>query len=97
MKFGSKEMIKKAAEAKKLKQAIAVETVSKIPDKHRSYFKDIPKPYLTLMIASYQGKLPYSKAVKAKCLDCSCYDKTEITNCTVKTCPLFSLRPYQKN
>lgn len=40
------------------------------------------------------------KAVKAKCLDCSCYNSTEVRECPVKNCPLYAFRngknPYRK-
>ncbi len=44
---------------------------------------------------AYSGK---SKAagIKAKCLDCSCWQRIEITNCTALACPLWPYRPYQE-
>ena len=38
-----------------------------------------------------------ASAVKAKCLDCCHHQKTEIENCSARLCPLFNVRPYQKN
>ena len=35
-------------------------------------------------------------ALKAKCLDCCCWQKLEITTCTTSSCPLWPYRPYQK-
>jgi hypothetical protein len=34
--------------------------------------------------------------VKAKCLDCACWQIPEITDCRVFTCPLWAHRPYKK-
>jgi hypothetical protein len=34
--------------------------------------------------------------IKAKCLDCCNWERVEVANCTVVTCPLWRLRPYQK-
>ncbi len=34
-------------------------------------------------------------AINAKCYDCCCYQKAEISLCTAEDCPLFNLRPYQ--
>ena len=34
-------------------------------------------------------------AINAKCYDCSCYQRKEVTFCTVKKCPLYRLRPWQ--
>lgn len=33
-------------------------------------------------------------AVKAKCLDCCNWDKSEIKDCLCPACPLFEVRPY---
>ena len=32
------------------------------------------------------------KAVRAKCLDCSCYQPSEVTQCAFKACALWSFR-----
>ena len=32
------------------------------------------------------------KAIRAKCLECSCGQMSEVGNCTVKTCPLWEYR-----
>lgn len=32
------------------------------------------------------------KAIRAKCLECSCGQMSEVRNCTVKTCPLWEYR-----
>jgi hypothetical protein len=34
-------------------------------------------------------------AIKAKCLTCTNFDRSEITHCRVETCPLWVVRPYQ--
>lgn len=34
-------------------------------------------------------------AVKAMCLQCSDFDRDEVTYCTVERCPLHLYRPYQ--
>lgn len=52
--------------------------------------------------ASYKGLLDkvsagsYAATVKGKCLDCVQFQKSEITNCTCVSCPLWHVRPYQK-
>ena len=50
--------------------------------------------YHKITAKAYEGN---SKAagIKAKCLDCCCWQRTEITNCTVLACPLWPYRPYQ--
>jgi len=44
----------------------------------------------------YAEKVSPRQAIKAKCLDCTCWQRAEITNCTVETCPLHDFRPFQK-
>lgn len=39
------------------------------------------------------GKCSRSQALKAKCLDCSNFNRDEVDNCTVTTCPLWHFRP----
>lgn len=40
------------------------------------------------------------KAIEAKCLDCSCYQPSEVRECVVQTCPLHPFRlgknPYKR-
>ncbi len=36
-------------------------------------------------------------AINAKCYDCMCFQKKEITLCPSKDCPLYFVRPYQKS
>lgn len=38
-----------------------------------------------------------SSAIKAKCLDCCFFDRAEIGRCKIRTCLLWSYRPYQKD
>jgi hypothetical protein len=35
------------------------------------------------------------KSINAKCFDCSNHQKEEVANCTVKTCPLWEVRPWK--
>jgi hypothetical protein len=49
-----------------------------------------------LFFRVYAGQSGLTEAVKAKCLDCSCWQIAEITDCRVFTCPLWAHRPYQK-
>lgn len=32
------------------------------------------------------------KAIRAKCLDCTCNQVGEVRECTIKTCPLYEYR-----
>lgn len=35
-------------------------------------------------------------AINAKCFDCCCFQRKEVTLCTATDCPLFNLRPWQQ-
>lgn len=61
-----------------------------------NYLKLVPPMYQKMLLDLFRGKNSKATALKAKCLDCSCYQKEEITNCPVKQCPLWNFRPYQK-
>lgn len=34
-------------------------------------------------------------AINAKCFDCCCEQRAEVTHCTAVGCPLYLLRPWQ--
>ena len=38
------------------------------------------------------SRLTRAKAIRAKCLDCSCGDKKEVRMCPAKSCPLWIYR-----
>ena len=58
-----------------------------IPDKHKgSYRRTWDKA---------MSKKSLRSAVNAKCQDCCCWVKAEITDCRVYCCPLYEYRPYQ--
>lgn len=47
-----------------------------------------------------EGINTFSKAIKAKCLDCCCGQMSEVRNCTCSSCALHAFRnghnPYSK-
>lgn len=62
-----------------------------------SDFKNVPDKNKRLYLQVHTVDKPsYPDAVKLKCLDCCCWDRTEITNCTVRQCGLWAIRPYQR-
>jgi hypothetical protein len=55
--------------------------------------KDIPEIYREIYEkAVIGGSKP--AAIKAFCLECVCWQKNEIINCTCVTCPLYLVRPF---
>ena len=59
-----------------------------IPDKHNGAYR---RTWDKAM--AHKG---FKAAVTAKCQDCACWVKAEITNCQVYCCPLWEYRPYQQ-
>lgn len=55
-----------------------------------------PKLY-PLFLRVYAERRSKAAAIKAKCLDCCCYQRKEVALCTVVACPLWHFRPYQKD
>jgi hypothetical protein len=59
------------------------------------YLSTIPLKYQTLQARALAGTLAPRQAIKARCQQCSNFQRAEITHCTVCTCALWALRPYQ--
>jgi hypothetical protein len=63
-------------------------------DKQKQWFSKIPKVYQ----ANYETAISGSSraaAVKAKCLDCTNWQRAEISCCPVDTCPLWPYKPFR--
>lgn len=45
--------------------------------------------------SSFVSKKMLREAIRDKCLDCTCDQRTEIKLCPVTKCPLWKHRPYQ--
>ena len=56
---------------------------------------DIPDHFKHLFKKVWEGTTSRKARIKAKCVDCSCYQRVEVRKCTVKLCPLWPIRPYQ--
>jgi len=63
--------------------------------KQIKWMNNMPEIYRNGYKKAMLGKSK-STALKQKCLDCVCWQRTEIDNCGVETCPLYPYRPYQK-
>ena len=42
-------------------------------------------------------ELTMKQAILAKCLDCCCYEKSEVKTCTIKYCPLMKFKDMWLN
>ena len=63
-------------------------------EKQRKWLAKIPKVYQQNYRLAMSGKSRAS-AIKAKCLDCCCWQRIEIANCPVETCSHWLYRPYR--
>jgi hypothetical protein len=61
----------------------------------REFALQTPKKYRLNYLRAMSGT-SRAAAVKAKCLDCCCWQRKEVRLCTAVTCPLWMYRPYQK-
>lgn len=57
-----------------------------------------PIKYKNLYRKALMGLLRGKRIVQAKCAECVGFEdvKNSVSTCTVKTCPLWLYRPYQK-
>lgn len=55
---------------------------------------EIPVSQQGIFQRAYEGKSKKA-IINAKCLDCCCFNREEVANCTVISCPLWKVRPYQ--
>ena len=82
--------------AKKLeKQAFLESGLMNTAKKVRDEYKNVPKTMRMLFLRCHVGNAGFKDRVKLKCLDCCCWDRSEVTNCTVKQCALWKVRPFQ--
>lgn len=83
-------------EARNKRYSAIADFISDSPDNLKNYYRGVPDVHKWNWLRSITGKNTIGKAVKAKCIDCSGYDRAEMYNCTVTTCPLYHHRPKQK-
>jgi len=77
------------------KHAIRVEKLDRMPTKIKEGYKNVPKSMQNLYLAVMVEKTTKTQRIKLKCLDCCCWDKEEVRQCTMKQCALWEVRPYK--
>jgi len=65
-----------------------------VNDNQNKCMAQIPKIYQQNYRTAMSGK-SRAAAVKAKCLDCCCWQRVEVANCPVEDCSLWLYRPYR--
>jgi hypothetical protein len=76
-------------------EKLPAEIGRKIKERLEQIKRHSPKLY-PLFLRVYANRNSKAAAIKAKCLDCCCYQRKEVELCTVVACPLWHVRPYQK-
>lgn len=64
-----------------------------LPPEVETYAQRIPTAYRKNYLRAMLGKSK-AAALKAKCQDCTNWQREEITHCPVMTCPCWPYRPY---
>lgn len=59
-----------------------------------SFVKALRESFQLTFLRAYSGRSK-AAALKAKCIDCSNFQRDEVKNCTAYTCPLWEFRPYK--
>jgi len=62
----------------------------------KQWIAKIPKIYQQNYKTAMSGK-SRAAAIKARCLDCCCWQRVEVANCPVETCSLWLYRPYRSS
>jgi len=63
-------------------------------ENQKQWLAKIPKVYQQNYKTAVSSR-SRAAAIKAKCLDCTNFQRVEITNCPVDTCPLWLYRGYR--
>ena len=92
--FGWKEALEHARKAKEEKKGVIRKYTMQNTSRAR-YLKQIPPKYQGSMYDVFTMGKSLTKAVKMKCLDCTCFSVDDIKHCTVDICPLYDFRPYK--
>lgn len=60
-----------------------------------TYLSQISRKFKPLAKSALLGR-QYAKIIKLKCLDCCLYEIDNVRFCTTYNCPIWRVRPYQK-
>ena len=63
-------------------------------ERQRQWIAKIPQVYQQNYETATSGRSRVA-AIKAKCLDCCNWQRVEVANCSVETCPIWLYRPYR--
>jgi hypothetical protein len=64
--------------------------------KLKTFYENVPQRYRRLWLeVNFGERSSISKAIKLKCLDCSCWSQEQVKLCETKQCGLYKVRPYK--
>lgn len=56
----------------------------------------VPEHFRKLYLRAAVGLATRGEALKARCLDCSAWQRREVVLCTARGCPLWTVRPWRE-
>jgi len=59
--------------------------------------RSVPEKHKIATERALLRQMPRSTAIKTKCLACCNFEREEVKQCAVITCPLWAYRPYQSS
>ena len=65
-------------------------------EKRTKRLSQCPESARGLLTRVYAGNCSPRSAIKAFCMECHGYDRASIADCTAYACPLWNIRPFQK-
>jgi hypothetical protein len=69
--------------------------MTELTDKQKAFVATVPEKSRVLISRALVGTVSPRQCIKAKCLDCCCYNRAEAAACTVTLCPLWAVNPYR--
>lgn len=73
-----------------------LEKLKELHNKIQEGYKVVPKSIQNLYLSVFIEKGSRTQRIKLKCLDCCCWDKEEVRQCTARQCSLWEVRPYKQ-
>jgi len=79
------------------KHAVLEKSLANTPLNVQRMYKNVPTSMQRTFLDVHCEISPTNKQrIKLKCLDCSAWQRDEVTKCVVEQCALWAVRPYQK-
>jgi len=70
--------------------------MERLTERQEQFISDAQPLYQNLVRDALEGTASKRRAIQAMCLSCCNFNRLEVRQCTVITCPLHLYRPYIK-